>query len=286
MKMKLLAALFLILYSTNIFAQKSVEIEKLIENERNFAKTAETKNTKQAFLDFLSDDSLMFTPDKVDGKTYWNARSVTSSSLVWYPVFADVSSNGALGYTTGHAELRPEGKTGAKIFYSDFATIWRRQTDGSWKATLDVGISHDKLPSEDMKWSSPKDAETIGENKSPAANSVNNFFDTATTKGLSKAYKTYAADYVRFLREGKLPIIGKNNALAEVGKDKVTFGKNMTLQSAGDLGYVVTSYELKNGDKITEKGNIIQFWKLIGGKWQIVLDVVVPIPLEMKKGNE
>lgn len=273
----------IILFSLGAFAQRKSQIENLVENENNFARAATEKSVKQAFLDFLADDSIMFVPQKIDGKTYWNSRPVTKSSLVWYPVFADVSSNGALGYTTGHAEFRPDGATGEKVFYSDFATIWRKQADGSWKAALDVGISHDKLPTEDKNWTSPKDAETnAGEIKIPASDSVNNFFDLATTKNLKTAYKLYAADYVRFLREGKFPIIGKQNALKEVGKDKIKFGKNMTLQTAGDLGYVVTSYELRNGDKLTEQGNIVQFWKSINGKWQIVLDVVVPIPEEKK----
>lgn len=275
--------LFLALCAVNSFAQqRSGEIEKLIENERNFARRAAETSTKRAFLDYLADDGLMFVPAKVNGKNYWNALPESKSTLAWYPVFADVSSNGAMGYTTGRGEFRPEGKSGEKAFYSDFATVWRRQPDGSWKAALDVGVSHEKLPTEDTNWSSPKEAENVGEVKTPAADSINKFFDMATTKSLGKAYKTYAADYVRFLREGKFAIVGKREALAEVGKDKITFGKEMTLQSAGDLGYVVTSYELKNGDKLTERGNIIQFWKLIGGKWQIVLDVVVPIPEDKK----
>jgi hypothetical protein len=52
------------------------------------------------------------------------------------------------------------------------------------------------------------------------------------------------------------------------------------MQSAGDLGYSITTYEMRSGDKVTEKGNIVQIWKLSGGRWQIVLDVFAPIPLE------
>ena len=53
----------------------------------------------------------------------------------------------------------------------------------------------------------------------------------------------------------------------------------MTLQSAGDLGYSITTYEMKNGEKTIEKGNIVQVWKLFGGRWQIVLDAFAVIPL-------
>ncbi len=47
----------------------------------------------------------------------------------------------------------------------------------------------------------------------------------------------------------------------------------MTLSSAGDLAYSVTTFQLKDGaGKITEQGNSVQIWKLRSdGKWQIVL---------------
>lgn len=266
-----------------VSAQTRTEVEKLVETEKTFARTAGEKTVKQAFLDFLSDDAVMFTPLRTNGKEYWRNRPESQSSLVWYPVFADVSSNGALGYTTGHAEFRREGKTSEKVFYTDFFTVWRRQADGNYKAVLDVGVSHDKLPSEDMNWTSPKTTENFSEENKPiAANTINQFFETAMTKGLSSAYKTFLSTDVRFLREGKFPIIGKNNALATVGKSRIVFGKDMTLQSAGNLAYVVTTFDMKNGDQTVERGNIIQVWKLLGGKWQIVADVIAPIPLEKK----
>lgn len=77
-------------------------------------------------------------------------------------------------------------------------------------------------------------------------------------------------------------MLGKNNALLEIKKSKITFGKGATMQSAGDLGYSVTTYEMKSSEKIIEKGNIVQIWKLFGRRWQIVLDVFAPIPAEQK----
>ncbi len=90
----------------------------------------------------------------------------------------------------------------------------------------------------------------------------------------------FASENVRFLREGKQPILGKTNALSEYKKDKskIIFGKNMTLQSAGDLAYAVTTYQLKSDQKTIEKGNIVQIWKFFGSKWQIVMDIFSPIP--------
>ncbi len=266
----------------NLFAQRSSDLEKLAATEKSFAAAVEFKGIKAAFIEYLTDDGVMFDPSQVNGKELWRSRPDSTASLTWYPTFVDISSNGALGYTTGPGEFRPKGKSDATVYYSEYATVWRRQPDGSFKAALDVGISHDKPANADMNWTSPKTVENIVEdNKPPAANAMSQFFNTASTKGLNNAYKTFAAEDVRFLREGKFPITGKTKALAEVkNKSKINFGKQMILQSAGDLGYAVTTYEIKDRDKIIEKGNVVQVWKLLGGRWQIVLDVFAQIPLK------
>ena len=228
----------------------------------------------------------MFAPAQVNGKDYWRKRPDDSpATLSWYPTFADVSSNGALAYTTGRGEFRPKGKADSTVYYSDFFTVWRRQADGTYKAALDVGVSHGKPPSDDKNWTSPKASiEKISdENRPPATNAISKFFDTATTQSLEKSYKTFAAEDVRLLREDKFPILGKKAALDEAkGKSKISFGKQMTQQSAGDLAYVVANYELKTGEKLTGKGSIIQMWKLINGGWQIVFDVFAPFAVEGK----
>ena len=217
----------------------------------------------------------------MNGKEFWRARPDTSALLSWSPAFADVSSNGILGYTTGDWEYRPKGKTDAPVAFGQFMTVWRKQANGDYKAVADLGVSHDKPPTTvETNWKSSKDLDgNSTANQPPASSSSNLFFDTAATKGLSKAYKMFASENVRLLRGGKLPIAGKANALAEYKKDKrtVTFGKNMTLQSAGDLAYSVTTYEMKDAAKTIEKGHTIQIWKFFGGSWQIVMDVFSPI---------
>jgi len=281
--MKILLILITVFCAAGVLAQSKTDLEKVVETEKAFAKYADEKGIKPAFLEFLADDGVMFNPQQVNGKELWRSRGESPALLSWYPVFADVSSNGVLGYTTGEGEYRPQGKTDTTVFYSTYATVWRRQPDENYKAVFDVGISHDKPSSSDTNWASPKTTEKFSEENKPiAASAMSSFYDTAATKGLSKAYKNFAAEDARFLREGKFPILGKSNAPTETKKSKITFGKGATMQSAGDLGYSITTYEMKNGDKIMEKGNIVQVWKLIGGRWQIVLDVFAPIPVEQK----
>ncbi len=275
---------------TAVFSQEKPGVEKIIENENAFARFAAEKGVKAAFLEFLADDGLMFAPAQMNGKDYWRKRPDDSpATLTWYPIFADVSSNGALAYTTGRGEFRPKGKSDATVYYSDFFTVWRRQAGGEYRAALDVGVAHGKPPSDDKNWSAPPApaAITTDENRPPAAVSINKFFDVATLQGLEKSYKIFAAEDIRLLREDKFPILGKKAALEAVkGKSSIKFGKQMTQQSAGNLAYVVTNYELRAGEKTIEKGSLIQMWKLHGGSWQIVFDVFAPVPFEQEKSGK
>jgi ketosteroid isomerase-like protein len=285
---KLILLTALMFFGVNAYGQNpnvQPDLNKIVETEKAFAQAAETKGIRSAFLEFLADDGVIFRPNAINGKESWLARSESQALLSWQPSFADVSSNGVLGYSTGAGEFRPKGKTGTEVYYSEYATVWRKQPDGNYKAVIDMGISHDKPLTSETVWKSPVyTVKVTGADKPYAANTANLFFDTATTKGLSAAYKMFATDDVRFLREGKLPILGKQNALAETKKDKskIVFGKSMTIQSAGDMAYALTTFEKKDGIKIFERGNTLQIWKLRDGKWQIVLDVMNLIPADKK----
>jgi Domain of unknown function (DUF4440) len=81
-----------------------------------------------------------------------------------------------------------------------------------------------------------------------------------------------------------MPIFGKDNFLAELKKNKIDidFAKRSVFFGAADLSYVTNTYTLRNADKSIEKGNFMQIWKMRGGKWQIVLEILNPIPEEKK----
>src|SRR5216684_2628916 len=63
----------------------------LVEMEHAFAKAAATKGTRDAFLEFLADDGIIFQPGPVNGKKFWTERQPRKGLLSWEPVFADVS---------------------------------------------------------------------------------------------------------------------------------------------------------------------------------------------------
>jgi ketosteroid isomerase-like protein len=269
----LLAAL---LFSYNvIFAQG--DIQKLVDTEHAFAAAAAARGTRAAFLEFMADDAVVFNPDVTNAKALWTARASSPSLLSWAPNYADVSSNGILGYTTGNWEWRAKGKDDAPGAFGDFITLWLRQPDGKYRFVVDIGVSHDKPEKYSTEWSTftsrvknayvlPRDAAT-------------EFYQAVAKKGLSYAYKKFAADDIMTYREGKPLFLGRDAAikLSDGDKSKITFAKRGSSFAAGDISYNLGAYSKTQGGKEIEKGNFLQIWKFYDGKWQIVLDIFKPI---------
>ena len=71
------------------------------------------------------------------------------AKLAWDPLRAEASADGTLGYTIG--EFESEGATAdgeTVISRGLYVSIWRRETDGSWRVVMDLGNPVDTPPDE------------------------------------------------------------------------------------------------------------------------------------------
>ena len=60
--------------------------------------------------------------------------------LTWAPVHVEAAASGDLGYSTGHYELAGKNADGTpRIGTGWYVTIWRKGSDGLWRAALDIG---------------------------------------------------------------------------------------------------------------------------------------------------
>src|SRR5215213_10392857 len=153
------------------------DLQKLVETEQSFARAAAEKGTRAAFLEFLADDGIVFNPTESNGKLIWKARPESPALLSWNPAWADISSDGKLGYTTGGWEWRAKGKTDKPTGFGEYVTLWQKQADGTYKAVLDIGITHSASRFSGAAWKSPNDAGT-------GAKSVKNGVSNATLNSL------------------------------------------------------------------------------------------------------
>src|SRR3954466_16001504 len=120
----------LLLFSSSVLpaqneSERQMSRRALVAMERAFAKTAATKGTRDAFIEFLADDGIVFQPGPVNGKKFWTERERRKGLLSWEPEYADVARAGDLGWTTGPWEFRPNGPEDKPVAFGEYFTIWK-----------------------------------------------------------------------------------------------------------------------------------------------------------------
>ena len=301
MKLTIIFLACLILSSLAVSAQnadREAALKEAVEAERSFSKTSELKGTRDSFLAFVADDGILFRPTAVNGKKWLLEHPTPPSTngkrplLSWQPIFADVAGSGEMAYTTGPWQFRQDINDEKPVAFGHFITVWKKQSDGSWKFVIDLGVSHPEPTNTPAAWE-PSVAKSISKLETSAGakgqtlkDSDLKFSRTSASVGPEKALQQFAADHIRLYRNGKMPFIGRNNALQAVAKDQTwTWVPAFTdVSKANDLGYSYGLYEIHDASKkLMEKGNYLRIWKRIGEKWKVVVDVADPLPLEEKK---
>jgi len=262
--------------------------QALVQMERDFARAAATKGTRDAFLEFIADDGILFQPGPISGKKFWTERQSRKGLLSWEPIFADVSRAGDLGYTTGPWEFRPNGADDKPVAFGQYFTIWKKQSDGSWKFVLDRGVGSEKpfatkillfpLNDEESTTSGNVDRET---GRAIVKKLETEFAERSAKKGAADAFDSYLAEDARLLRENVAPAVGKNTALSLVSARLGNLSWQVTaadISASGDLGYTYGVFEFKSGSAASEHGSYVHVWKNHNGKWKVVLDIMSPDP--------
>jgi len=124
-------------------AKASAEMLKQLEGE--FMKAAAEKGS-HGYMSYYADDAVevpngaALIRGKVEIAKGMGFLDDKNNQLLWTPVGADISSSGDLGYTYGTFEFHSKDKDGrALVDYGKYTSIWKKQSDGTWKVVLDMG---------------------------------------------------------------------------------------------------------------------------------------------------
>jgi ketosteroid isomerase-like protein len=269
-------------------SERMINRHALVEMEHQFASEAATKGTRDAFLEFLADDGIVFQPGPVNGKKFWSERAPAKGLLSWQPAFADVSRAGDLGYTTGPWEYRPKGPQDQPVAFGQYFTIWKKQRNGAWKAVLDRGVSTEKsYPARVVQFPLHDESSTgetnydVARGKTSLLKLEEEFAALSVSKGASAAFDSYLADDARILRPNVAPAIDKNNAMVLISGSAGTLickAVMADVSASGDMGYTYGAFELKNHEILLEHGSYVRVWKKHGRDWRVVMDVMSPDP--------
>jgi uncharacterized protein (TIGR02246 family) len=68
-----------------------------------------------------------------------------NNRLTWTSLGVDVAASRDLAYSYGVYEFHSNDKDGkAAVAYGKYTTVWKKQSDGSWKVVLDMGNANPK----------------------------------------------------------------------------------------------------------------------------------------------
>jgi hypothetical protein len=158
--------------------------------------------------------------------------------------------------------------------------MWEKQPDGTFRMTLDIAISHDKLPFTETDLPKPKQSRDLNKRGwSPADASMSFLKLSMGSSSLGDAYKKFAADDIRLLRDRFPPVAGKKLVSAAT-RDFVSikFPWKVALFQSADMAYTWNPCEFDNTGEGIVVGNCLHIWKLRNKKWWIVLGVIAVAP--------
>ena len=281
------------------FAQEPKQptpLQQMVLTEQSFSKAAEVKNTRDAFMEFIADDGLLFRPGAVNGKKWMNEHPAPPPPdgkrplLAWQPAFAGMAAAGDLGFTTGPWEAKGDIKDAKPVGYGHFVTLWKKQSDGNWRFVVDLGIQHPDSGGPLTIWD-VKDTDSSKNFKTVDVASATEvllqrdraYGDEVSKSSLASSFHAFASKDTRLYLPDHQPYIGRDlsEKALESRKGAVKYQPIAgDVSKSDDLGYTHGTYERADPVDPTkvEKGSYVRIWKKHGNAWQIVLDVTNPHP--------
>jgi len=267
----------LLIFASLSFSQPDPVAVDLANAERAFSTASEKYGIKESFLQFLSDDCVMFNPYPVNGKDLYRSRPENSALLTWYPTFVEVSASGDFGISTGPWEYR-KSKNDENVSYGHYFSVWKKQSDGTWKVTVDNGINYPKEKKQKendvvTRLIPHKINKNTGENTgTELLDAEHAFIQSVKKNGIVKSYEKFAASNMQVFRQGTFPVKQKENGIKYIknASHQTDFSPMATqIASSGDLGY---TYGFSVDAKKDSSG-YIRVWRKEKG-WKIAFDLL------------
>lgn len=275
----------LFLPSAFVLAQQPGDaLQEMLDAENAFARMSKEKNTKTAFLAYLSDSSVMFDQSRpVKGRKSWEQKKEGKELLFWWPAFAGISADGKLGFTTGPWEFSPS-RTQQAVAFGHYATVWEKGQDGSWKMAADIGISIPEAHKENLPLTFSSCQSSPEKNHLQSADPVKKDlwqlalgYDDKLRSGKFSLLADYCAKDIRILRENQFPYV--NVPSFSEGQDRrfdfQTTGIGMS--SSLDVAYtygIASSHKLSEAESQKTHHYFMKVWKRENDQWKVVLDVL------------
>jgi ketosteroid isomerase-like protein len=270
-------------------------LTQIVEAERAFAARALVIGWKDAFLEYFAPSAIGFAegkPGSAREQIAKNPDPPKDLQLIWEPRYGDVAASGELGYLTGPVRNIRASRDGGKPRFSNYASIWKRQRDGSFKVVMDVGINTPSaVPFAPDFVRAPHKNRFTGDydDSTPPLGTADELLNSALKTNALRAYRPHLAEGVRFHRHNQMPVVGVPAAIKWLSSQRAFSSADSRFSEAarsGDLGYTWGSFSIaptrtvgaRRGEVQTvnvQAGFYVRVWvRERNGQWKVALDVL------------
>ena len=286
----LVAILLVAAWTAAAYAQRGGELPQaltqMVEAERAFAARALVAGWKAAFLEYFAENAIGFDSGNVGlarDQIGANSDPPKDHRLIWEPRYGDVAASGELGYLTGPVRSILPSRDNGRPRHSTYASIWKRERNGSFKVVMDVGVNTPAavpFPAGFTRAASANRFTGDYDDTTPPLSAADGVLNSALRTGQAAAYRGRLAPGARFHRQNTLPIVGERNVtrwLASQPAYAAADSRYAEAARSGDLGYTWGTYAIGPRQKPTQQGFYVRVWERErNGQWKIALDVLQP----------
>lgn len=118
--------------------------QEVLATEKEFEALVAKSGVAEGFYQFADSNAIIKRRDdsliigKEDIRTYYAAKHLDSVQVTWTADYVDVSGDGELAWTYGQYKWIVPADSGKTETYTGiFHTVWKKQSDGTWKYVWD-----------------------------------------------------------------------------------------------------------------------------------------------------
>jgi len=124
------------------------EGEKVMQTSREWAKVSATGDVEK-ILSYWADDAVVVMPGQPVLKGKKEIRQMVMGSfkipgfkITWQPQSVQVSQSGDMAYMVEKGQVTMNDSSGKIIVqHNNGVTVWKKQSDGSWKNVADISTN-------------------------------------------------------------------------------------------------------------------------------------------------
>lgn len=283
---------FFLLFASSAMAQEpdsSSSLFSMRETERNFARASVAIGRNAAFAEYFAEKSVLFTDKWItNGKQFSKERKASPVVLKWEPELMDISDSRDLGISTGPWEAQEYRPNTSPVATGYFLTVWKKQSDGTWRVILDGGSETPVAANNKHTFSFPAGTDKAVKNPSyydpgllsEALSEREKQFLTEWEKSpISSTYISFLEPNARMQLKGHLPTINTdtiNSFISGFDKKLIWETAGSGAATSGDLGYTYGLLQIRDPQPVT-KGHYVRIWKkLPGTDWRIIFEMINP----------